>query len=85
MSNIKLLLKHLENDNVFLTGGAGVGKSYTTNEIIHHYRTQSDSQVVALGSTGISAVNIGGFTIHSFFSFGIKLQKKTFQISCVTA
>ncbi len=71
MSNIKLLLKHLENDNVFLTGGAGVGKSYTTNEIIHHYRTQSDSQVVALGSTGISAVNIGGFTIHSFFSFGI--------------
>jgi len=71
MSKIKLLLKHLENDNVFLTGGAGVGKSYTTNEIIHHYRTQSDSQVIALGSTGISAVNIGGFTIHSFFSFGI--------------
>jgi len=71
MSNIKLLLKHLENDNVFLTGGAGVGKSYTTNKIIHHYRTQSDSQVIALGSTGISAVNIGGFTVHSFFAFGI--------------
>lgn len=71
MSDIKLVLKHLENDNLFLTGGAGVGKSYTTNEIIHHYRTKSDTQVVALGSTGISAVNIGGFTIHSFFAFGI--------------
>jgi ATP-dependent exoDNAse (exonuclease V) alpha subunit len=27
--------------------------------------------VVVLGSTGISAVNVGGQTIHSFFSFGI--------------
>lgn len=71
MSDIKLVLKHLESSNIFLTGGAGVGKSYTINKIIHHYRTKSDTQVVALGSTGISAVNIGGFTIHSFFSFGI--------------
>ncbi len=71
MSDIKLVLKYLESDNLFLTGGAGVGKSYTTNKIIQHYRTESDNQVVALGSTGISAVNIGGFTIHSFFVFGI--------------
>ena len=71
MSDIKLILKELEKSNVFLTGGAGVGKSYATNEVISHYRTTSDQQVVALGSTGISAVNIGGFTIHSFFAFGI--------------
>jgi ATP-dependent exoDNAse (exonuclease V) alpha subunit len=71
VSDIKLVLNHLKKRNVFLTGGAGVGKSYATNEIIHHYRSQSDTQVVALGSTGISAVNIGGFTIHSFFAFGI--------------
>jgi ATP-dependent exoDNAse (exonuclease V) alpha subunit len=71
VGDIKLVLNHLEKRNVFLTGGAGVGKSYATNEIIHHYRSQSDTQVVALGSTGISAVNIGGFTIHSFFAFGI--------------
>ncbi len=71
MSNIKLILKELETSNVFLTGGAGVGKSYATNEVISHYRTTSEQQVVALGSTGISAVNIGGFTIHSFFAFGI--------------
>lgn len=71
MSDLSLVLEHLETHNVFLTGGAGVGKSYTTSELIQYYRSQTDKQVVALGSTGISAVNIGGFTIHSFFSFGI--------------
>jgi len=71
MSDVDLVLHHLKENNVFLTGGAGVGKSYTTTEIIRLYRSQSDEQVVALGSTGVSAVNIGGFTIHSFFVFGI--------------
>ena len=71
MSDVDLVLHHLKRSNVFLTGGAGVGKSYTTSEIIRLYHAQSDEQIVALGSTGISAVNIGGFTIHSFFVFGI--------------
>ena len=71
MSDVDLVLHHLKENNVFLTGGAGVGKSYTTTEIIHLYQSQTDEQVVALGSTGVSAVNIGGFTIHSFFAFGI--------------
>ncbi|HHH19934.1 MAG TPA: PIF1 helicase [Campylobacterales bacterium] len=71
MSDLSLVLKHLETDNVFLTGGAGVGKSYTTTELIRYCRSETDQQVVALGSTGVSAVNIGGFTIHSFFVFGI--------------
>ncbi len=71
MSDVDLVLHHIKDNNVFLTGGAGVGKSYTTTEIIRLYRSQTDEQVVALGSTGVSAVNIGGFTIHSFFVFGI--------------
>jgi len=64
------VLEALKHSNVFLTGGAGVGKSYITNEIIKSYR-KSSKQVVSLGSTGVSAVNIGGFTVHSFFVFGI--------------
>ena len=60
----------LKTKNVFLTGGAGVGKSYLTKEIISEHKT-SLKHVVVLGSTGISAVNIGGQTIHSFFAFGI--------------
>lgn len=64
------VLEALKHSNVFLTGGAGVGKSYITNEVITHYRKEG-RQVVSLGSTGVSAVNIGGFTVHSFFIFGI--------------
>jgi len=64
------VLEALKYSNVFLTGGAGVGKSYITNEVIREYRKEG-KQVVSLGSTGVSAVNIGGFTVHSFFVFGI--------------
>ncbi len=70
MNDISDVREALKHSNVFLTGGAGVGKSYMTNEIIDAYRKES-RQVVALGSTGVSAVNIGGFTVHSFFVFGI--------------
>jgi len=56
--------------DLFLTGGAGVGKSYLTNKVVSSYR-KAGKQVVTLGSTGVSAVNVGGFTIHSFFAFGI--------------
>ncbi|MEA1954378.1 MAG: AAA family ATPase [Campylobacterota bacterium] len=70
MSSKVEVVELLKHTNVFLTGGAGVGKSYITNEVISDYR-KSGKQVVSLGSTGVSAVNIGGFTIHSFFVFGI--------------
>lgn len=64
------ILKTLQaRKNVFLTGGAGTGKSYTTKCIIEHFY-KSGKNVAALGSTGISAVNIGGITLHSFFRFG---------------
>lgn len=64
------LLKILDNTNLFLTGSGGVGKSYMTSEIINKYRSKG-LEVVVLGSTGISAVNIGGMTLHSFFKLGI--------------
>lgn len=70
MSNKREVLEGLKHGNIFLTGGAGVGKSYITNQVIDSYRKLGKG-VVALGSTGVSAVNIGGFTVHSFFVFGI--------------
>ena len=60
----------LEKNNVLLTGGAGVGKSYLVGEIVTSLR-KIGKQVVVLGSTGVSAVNVGGQTLHSFFAFGI--------------
>jgi len=47
------VLETLKHSNLFLTGGAGVGKSYITNEVISDYRKRG-KQVVALGSTGVS-------------------------------
>ncbi len=66
----KILELFEENDSLFLTGGAGVGKSYISKQIITAYE-KIDKNVVSLGSTGISAVNVRGFTIHSFFVLGI--------------
>ena len=60
----------LEKDNVFLSGGAGVGKSYTT-QLIKTSFIKEGKKVISLGSTAISALNIGGMTLHSFFCFGI--------------
>jgi len=62
--------KLLEDRNLLLTGGGGVGKSYLTTELISSLRSDA-KQVVVLGSTGVSAVNVNGHTIHSFFCFGI--------------
>jgi len=70
MNKLQEIIEQLKTHNVFLTGGAGVGKSYNTNKVIDHYN-ENEQSIVALGSTGISAVNIGGMTVHSFFVFGI--------------
>jgi ATP-dependent exoDNAse (exonuclease V) alpha subunit len=70
MHSLIKLTELLETNNIFLTGGAGVGKSYLTKEVISWYQKEYQG-VIVLGSTGISAVNVGGQTIHSFFVFGI--------------
>jgi ATP-dependent DNA helicase PIF1 len=51
--------------NVFLTGAAGVGKSHLVRHIIDNFEGFHITS-----STGISAVNIGGKTIHSWASLG---------------
>lgn len=70
MNLVEKLIKIVNKNNILLTGGAGVGKSYLVKELISTLRT-ANKQVVVLGSTGVSAVNIGGQTLHSFFAFGI--------------
>ena len=60
-----LLAIENEDDNIFFTGNAGTGKT-TLLQII---RKCSMKTIVVLAPTGIAAVNVGGQTIHSFFSF----------------
>lgn len=70
MNLVNQLEKILENDNVFLSGGAGVGKSYLTNELKLAYK-KAGKNVISLGSTAISAFNVGGVTLHSFFALAL--------------
>jgi ATP-dependent exoDNAse (exonuclease V) alpha subunit len=70
LENLEKIRDILKTRNLLLTGGGGVGKSYLTIKLIESLRNEG-KQVVVLGSTGVSAVNINGHTIHSFFCFGI--------------
>jgi len=56
--------------NVFLTGGAGVGKTTITNEVIKTYEDDA-KKVAKLASTGMAATLISGQTLHSFLELGI--------------
>lgn len=53
--------------NIFITGGAGVGKSYTLNKIKEKYK----DKLHITSTTGISAINVNGQTIHSWAGIGL--------------
>ncbi len=56
--------------NVFLTGGAGTGKTTMTRQVIAAFGAEG-KKVARLASTGMAATLIGGQTLHSFFDLGI--------------
>ena len=56
--------------NLFLTGGAGTGKTTLTRKVIEHYEDEG-KKVAKLASTGMAATLIGGQTLHSFLDLGI--------------
>lgn len=55
------------NQNVFITGPGGVGKSFLTHEI----KNKFGDETLFIAPTGIAAQNIGGATAHSTFGFPI--------------
>ncbi len=58
--------------NIFLTGRAGTGKS----TLLKYFIENTKKNVVVLAPTGVSAINVGGQTIHSFFKFGIDITSE---------
>jgi hypothetical protein len=54
--------------NVFVTGGAGSGKSFLVRYFL---KEQNPKEFPVLASTGAAAVLVGGRTFHSFFGLGI--------------
>lgn len=60
--------------NLFITGKAGTGKS----TLLQYFKENTKKDYVVLAPTGVSAIKIGGETIHSFFQIppGKIVQKK---------
>lgn len=51
--------------NVFITGSAGVGKSFVLKRIVAELRLR-ERNVAVTASTGVAALNVEGSTLHSF-------------------
>lgn len=65
---LKILKK---GHNVFLTGAAGSGKTYTLGKFIEYLKDKKIN-VGITASTGIAATHLSGMTIHSWSGIGIK-------------
>jgi ATP-dependent DNA helicase PIF1 len=64
----------VEGHNLFLTGPAGVGKSYTVNEIVRLLK-EMNKNVSITAATGIAADHINGCTLHSWVGCGLAKEK----------
>lgn len=63
----------LEGKNLFITGQAGVGKSFLINQFINYYREnleEENKKIYVTSLTGISALIVGGQTIHRYCGIG---------------
>lgn len=68
--------------SVFLTGGAGTGKSYTLASYISYLQEQGISHAVT-ASTGIAGTHIGGMTIHSWSGIGAKESLTPYEMDAL--
>jgi len=65
--------KMIQGRNLFLTGQAGVGKSFLLQSFIHYYRRyleKENEKIYVTSTTGISSLIIGGQTIYRYCGIG---------------
>ncbi|MBQ9016667.1 AAA family ATPase, partial [Candidatus Saccharibacteria bacterium] len=63
-------LLETSNENTFVTGKAGTGKSV----LLQYFVKNTRKQVAVVAPTGVAALNVGGQTIHSFFGLKLEVQ-----------
>ena len=61
----------LNGANAFLTGAAGVGKSFLLRFIIQELERRQPAMVAVCAPTGIAASHVQGVTIHSWSGIGL--------------
>lgn len=71
--------------NVFLTGGAGTGKSFMLALAIRSLKEKyGAARVVVCAPTGVAAANVGGQTLNSALGIGVPQHRRDFA-NCITA
>ncbi len=68
--------------NVFLTGGAGSGKTYVLNTYIK-YLSDHGIHAAITASTGIAATHMRGMTIHAWSGIGIRERMSDYDIEAL--
>ena len=69
----------LAGHHLFLTGGAGVGKSFTLRTIIKHLvQRYGERSVAVTATTGCASVHIDGQTLHSLAGIGVPIHASDF-------
>ena len=63
--------------NVFMTGVAGTGKSFTIEKVVEWLKS-SGKCVAVTAPTGVAALNINGETLHSMAGCGVPALAKDF-------
>ncbi len=64
----------VNGSNIFVTGPGGCGKSFIINKFIDFYRREREEEnkrIYVTSTTGLSALIIGGQTIHRFCGIGV--------------
>jgi ATP-dependent DNA helicase PIF1 len=56
---------------VLITGPAGTGKSFLLRQTVSILREHTTARFAVCAPTGISAINCGGVTLHSFIAMGL--------------
>lgn len=66
----KVIELAMEGKNIFLTGKAGTGKSWTTRKMLAAFSSEQKNLYVT-ASTGIAAIQSNGVTLNSWGGFGL--------------
>jgi len=69
-SEQQAVAKRVKDENLFLSGPAGTGKSTLFKWLVLEAKYRHKTGVAVTGSTGVAAVSVGGSTVHQWGGIG---------------